>query len=145
MYSLLLRTTVRLIIPLTLLFSLFVLLRGHNEPGGGFVGGLVASAAFALYSLSIGVEEAQRSLKFAPQTIATLGLTLALAAGVMPLFDGRPFLSSMWVDVPTPFGYPLTLGTTLLFDMGVYFAVIGTVLLIVFSLETRAFTEDQEG
>ncbi len=144
MYSLLLRTTVRLIIPLTLLFSVFVLLRGHNEPGGGFVGGLVASAAFALYSLSIGVEQAQRSLKLAPQTISTLGLTFALTAGIMPLLRGRPFLSSLWVDVPTPFGYPLTLGTTLLFDIGVYLAVVGTVLLIVFSLETRAFTTDQE-
>ncbi len=144
MYSLLLRTTVRLIIPLTLLFSVFVLLRGHNEPGGGFVGGLVASAAFALYSLSSGVDEAQRSLKLAPQTISTLGLTLALVAGIVPMMGGEPFLTSMWIDVPTPIGYPITLGTTLLFDIGVYFAVVGTVLLIVFSLETRAFTSDQE-
>ena len=145
MYSLLLRTTVRLIIPLTLLFSVFVLLRGHNEPGGGFVGGLVAAAAFALYSLSIGVDEAQRSVKFAPLSIANLGLTCAFIAGIIPVLQNRPFLSSLWLEVPTPFGYPVALGTTLLFDIGVYLAVVGTVLLIVFSLETRTVTSDQEG
>lgn len=142
MYSMLLRTTVRLIIPLTLLFSVFVLLRGHSDPGGGFVGGLVASAGFALYSLSIGVDEAQRSLKLSPQTISTFGLTCAIVAGVLPLAQGKPFLTSLWLEVPLPIGEPLALGTTLLFDIGVYFAVVGTVLLVVFALETRALTEE---
>lgn len=143
MYSLILRTTVRLLIPLTLLFSWFVLLRGHSEPGGGFVGGLVASSGFALYGLSIGVEEARRALKLAPQTISAIGLSCALVAGLIPWASGKPFLTSLWLEVPLPIGEPLALGTTLLFDIGVYFAVVGTVLLIVFALETRALTEEE--
>ena len=144
MYSFLLRTTVRLLIPLTLLFSLFVLLRGHSEPGGGFVGGLVAAAGFVLYSLSIGVAEAQRALRLAPQTISTLGLTCSIVAGLIPVAQGRPFLTSLWLKVPMPVGPPLELGTTLLFDIGVYLVVVGTVLLIVFALETRALMSESE-
>ena len=60
------RTAARLLMPLLLLFSVFLLLRGHNEPGGGFVGGLVAAAAFALYAIAFGTRRARQALVVSP-------------------------------------------------------------------------------
>ncbi|HMN02746.1 MAG TPA: MnhB domain-containing protein, partial [Geobacter anodireducens] len=74
MQSLFLATAVRLLLPLLLLFSLFLLLRGHNEPGGGFVGGLVAAAAFALHALAHGVAAARRVLRVEPDREASEAL-----------------------------------------------------------------------
>ena len=83
------RTAARLLMPLLLLFSVFLLLRGHNEPGGGFVGGLVAAAAFALYVIAYGVERARQALLVKPLTLLGAGLLIALASGV-PAVASRP-------------------------------------------------------
>ncbi len=71
--SLILSTATRYLLPLLLLFSLFLLLRGHNEPGGGFVGGLVAVAAFALYALAAGTQEARSLLRVDTRTLMAVG------------------------------------------------------------------------
>lgn len=132
MTSVILSTAIRLLLPLLLLFSVFILLRGHNEPGGGFVGGLVAAAAIALYALAEGVERARRLLKLNPRTLITSGLTLALTSGILPLLLGQPLLTGLWLPSSVPvLGH---LGTPLLFDMGVYLLVAGMALLIVLSL-----------
>lgn len=132
MQSLLLATAVRLLLPLLLLFSLFLLLRGHNEPGGGFVGGLVAAAAFVLHALAHGVAGARRVLRVEPRYLVAAGLLTALASGLLSLALGLPFLTGLWSAVPVPvIGHG---GTPLLFDAGVYLVVAGMVLMIVFSL-----------
>ena len=76
------RTAARLLMPLLLLFSVFLLLRGHNEPGGGFVGGLVAAAAFALYGIAFGVQRARQALLVKPMTLLGVGLLIALLSGL---------------------------------------------------------------
>jgi multicomponent Na+:H+ antiporter subunit B len=121
--------------PVLILFSIFLLLRGHNEPGGGFAGGLVAAAAFVLLSIASGVAEARRALHVDPRTFIGVGLLLMLCAGVVaPLVYGEPFLTAYWW--PLSWGsYEVSVGTPLIFDIGVYLAVAGTILLIVFSLE----------
>jgi len=132
MTSVILSTAIRLLLPLLLLFSVFMLLRGHNEPGGGFVGGLVAAAAIALYALAEGAEEARRLLKLDPRSLIASGLTLSLFSGVLPLLSGQPFLTGLWLPWPLPvLGY---VGTPLLFDLGVYLLVAGMALLIILSL-----------
>jgi multicomponent Na+:H+ antiporter subunit B len=132
MTSVILSTAIRLLLPLLLLFSVFILLRGHNEPGGGFIGGLVAAAAIALYALAEGVEQARRLLKLNPRTLITSGMTLALTSGILPLLLGQPLLTGLWLPSSVPvLGH---LGTPLLFDMGVYLLVAGMALLIVLSL-----------
>jgi multicomponent Na+:H+ antiporter subunit B len=132
MTSVILSTAIRLLLPLLLLFSVFILLRGHNEPGGGFIGGLVAAAAIALYALAEGVERARRLLKLNPRTLITSGMTLALASGILPLLLGQPLLTGLWLPSRVPvLGH---FGTPLLFDMGVYLLVAGMALLIVLSL-----------
>lgn len=137
MYSRLLRTAVRLIIPLILLFSVFMLLRGHSAPGGGFVGGLSAAAAVALYILAQGAEEARAQFPVSPTDLAATGLLIAGLAGLAPLLEGRPFLTALWWNIPLPGGGYYALGTPFFFDVGVYLAVLGTVVNIIFSLELR--------
>jgi multicomponent Na+:H+ antiporter subunit B len=119
--------------PLLLLFAVFLLLRGHNEPGGGFVAGLVVAMALVLHALSFGLEASRRVLVVDPSHLLGGGLLVALASGLPALFDRRAFLSAVWIRIPTG-GAALDLGTPLLFDLGVCLVVIGFVLTIVFTL-----------
>jgi len=132
MRSLILQTATRYLIPLLLLFSLFLLLRGHSEPGGGFVGGLVAAAAFALFSIAYDVQTARQTLRADPRQLIAFGLLLAVSSGILSLLAGDPFMTGLWGTSTFPaVGVP---GTPMMFDIGVYFVVIGVTLLIIFSL-----------
>lgn len=130
--SVILATAARHLLPLLLLVSVFLLLRGHNEPGGGFVGGLVAAAAIALYALATTVDEAQQLLRIDLRTFMGIGLFLAVLAGLLGLLAGMPFLTGLWNEQPVPVIGKL--GTPLLFDLGVYLVVIGVTLRILFTL-----------
>ncbi len=132
MNSVILSTTNRLISGLLIVFSVFLLLRGHNLPGGGFAGGLVASCAFVLQALTFGVASAKKLLIFDPRTIIAAGLLVALLSGLPGMMDGLPFLTGIWDKTPLPVVGKL--GTPLLFDVGVYIVVGGICCLIVFSL-----------
>src|SRR5690625_5136469 len=135
MNSLILRVVGRLLVPLMLLFSVFLLLRGHNEPGGGFVGGLMAVGAFGLYSLTYGVATASKALFVDPRTLVGLGLLLAVLSCFGAVFIDAPLLAGGWfVRVLAP-AYPLHVGTPTVFDVGVYLVVIGGVLLALFAVE----------
>ncbi len=132
MTSLILSTATRYILPLLLLFSVFLLLRGHNEPGGGFVGGLVAAAAFALYVIAFDVATARRTLGIDPRTLVGLGLLVALGSGLVSLLAGQPFMTGLWSSYTVPLLGKV--GTPLFFDIGVYLVVIGVTLTIIFAL-----------
>jgi len=132
MNSVILNATNRILSALLIIFSVFLLLRGHNLPGGGFAGGLVAACAFVLQALTSGVASAKKLLIFDPRTIIAAGLIIALISGLPGLFDGLPFLTGMWDKTPLPIVGKL--GTPLLFDVGVYIVVGGISCLIVFSL-----------
>lgn len=132
MTSLILSTATRYLLPLLLVFSVYVLLRGHNEPGGGFIGGLVAAAAFALYSIAFGVERAQRVLHAHPGLLIGLGLLVALSSGLASLLLGHPFMTGLFSTGSLPVLGKV--GTPLLFDLGVYLVVLGATLTIVFAL-----------
>lgn len=135
MNSFVLRVTTRYLLPLLLLFSVFLFLRGHNEPGGGFVAGLIAAAAFALYAIAFGAGQARRALPLDPLGLTGLGLLLALLGGLLGVFFGRAFLTGLWVRIPVLAAAPLEVGTSALFDLGVFLAVTGVVLTIIFALE----------
>lgn len=132
MPSLILSTAARYLLPLLLLFSVFLLLRGHDEPGGGFVGGLVGAAAFVLVGIAAGVDQARRLLRVDPRAALAAGLLLAVASGLPGVALGRPFLTGWWVTLPVAGGAKL--GTPLLFDLAVYLVVLGAALTIVFAL-----------
>ncbi len=137
--SLILRTATRLLVPLILLFSVFLLVTGHHQPGGGFSGGLVAALAFVLYAFAFGTTEAERALPVDHRKLVGAGLATALAAGVIDVIFGDGFLAGSWVDRPFWEDVPLELGTPFLFDIGIFLIVAGMVLSIAFALE-KAFT-----
>jgi multicomponent Na+:H+ antiporter subunit A len=122
------RTAARLLMPLLLLFAVFLLLRGHNQPGGGFVGGLIAAAAFALYAIAFGVQSARQALLVKPMTLLGTGLLIALVSGLPAVMRGQPFLTASWVSAP------IAVGTPVVFDVGVFLVVAGVVLMMIFSL-----------
>jgi multicomponent Na+:H+ antiporter subunit B len=128
MTSLILRTATRVLMPLLLLYGLFLLLRGHNAPGGGFAGGLVIAAAYALHSFAFGVTAARRALLADPAHLIGTGLLFALGSGLAPVLLDRSFLTSLWLNPA------LGLGTPTLFDAGVFLVVIGVGTTMIFTL-----------
>lgn len=132
MPSLILSVAVRSLLPLLLLFSVFLLIRGHNEPGGGFVGGLVAAAAFALYAIAEGVAKVRQTLRVDPRVLIGAGLLVALSSGLLSLLQGQPFMTGLWHKQAVPVLGKL--GTPVLFDTGVYLVVVGIILTIILTL-----------
>jgi multicomponent Na+:H+ antiporter subunit B len=126
--TLIFRTVAPLIAIVMVLFSLLVLLRGHNDPGGGFIGGLVAASAAAVYGMALGVGAVRKLLRVNPIAIAGLGVLLAAASGVLSAFADVPFLTGLWLP-----GH--LFGTPGLFDIGVYLVVFGTLTAIALALE----------
>lgn len=135
MKSLILRTTTRYLTPLLLIFSVFLFLRGHNQPGGGFAAGLVAAAPFALLSIAFGAAEARRVLQVKPRFLIGAGLLTSLVSGAIGLLNGRPFLTGVWGYLQLPGLGSVEMGTPVIFDLGVYLVVIGVSLSIIFALE----------
>ncbi len=134
MNSLILQTAVRYLLPLLLLFSVFVFGRGHNEPGGGFVGGLIAAAAYALYTIAHDTRAARQILPTEPRALVGLGLLIALLSGIIELIGGYPFLTGLWHELQLPGFGKVEVGTPLLFEAGVYLVVLGVTLIIIFAL-----------
>src|SRR5690606_32022271 len=137
MNSLILRTSTNYVLPLLLIFSVFILLRGHNLPGGGFVGGLIAAVAFVLQMFAQGLEKTREMLVFHPGYFLPFGLSLALISGFSPVFlTGEPFMTGLWFENPLPVIGKV--GSSLLFDLGVYLVVFGVALTIIFAISEEA-------
>ena len=136
--SLILRTTTRLLITLLFMTALFLLWRGHNEPGGGFIGGLIAAGALALYLIAFGERALRDLLRVHPRGLLGVGLGLALLSGLFALFGGEAFMAGQWVTLPLAGGGTLKLGTPLLFDVGVFLVVIGFTLTFLLALQRTA-------
>ncbi|TVQ86812.1 MAG: Na+/H+ antiporter subunit B [Bacteroidetes bacterium] len=134
MESIILQIAARHMRPLLLVLSLIVLYRGHNEPGGGFIGGLMFGAAYILYAMAFGVKKTQKTLFFNPINLTALGLLVALASGIPAIFAGDLFMTGEWYTFFEHTAFELKLGTPLLFDVGVYFAVAGMLMMVMFSL-----------
>ncbi len=136
MNTLIFRTAAPFLTALMLLFSIFVLLRGHNEPGGGFIGGLIAASALAIYGIACGVTAVRRAIVFHPLSIAGFGLLAATIAGIVSILAGVPFMTGLWI-YPHLFGIEVPLSTVMLFDTGVYLVVVGAITSIALALEER--------
>jgi multicomponent Na+:H+ antiporter subunit A len=125
--------TSRLFFWLLAVTSVILLLRGHNEIGGGFVGGLAAALAFAMIALAQGVARARAMLRVHPLALVGGGLLLTVASGLPGLFVYGDYLRHLWFEI-TVLGIHIKQGTTLLFDAGVYIVVLGGVLTFLFGL-----------
>jgi multicomponent K+:H+ antiporter subunit A len=124
----------RLVLPFAGLVSLYFLLRGHNAPGGGFVGGLVMATAVIVHYMVSGTMWVEARLKIAPQVWIAFGLLAAVAAGLCAWLAGQPFLTALSTDVHVPLLGELHLSSVLLFDLGVYMLVVGAAILMLIAL-----------
>ncbi len=134
-------TVVRALFRTVLLYSVVLLLIGHDEPGGGFIGGLVAGAAFMLLYLSGGAPSLRRNEPIAPEVFLGGGLAIATLAGMIGWFSGGEFLESVSGYLSIPLVGDVKVSTVLLFDLGVYLVVVGLVISLLRSLgreEVRA-------
>lgn len=131
--SFLLDAVLGLVFLLVNIVSIYLLLRGHNLPGGGFIGGLMTGMSFILLGLVRGWRDLQREMPIEPLRMATIGVSLALLSGLLPVFNGDPFLTQYHLHAEdVPLIGSLHVGTPLLFDIGVFLLVSGmTVKLII--------------
>jgi multicomponent K+:H+ antiporter subunit A len=125
---------VRLLGPMAGLVSVYFLLRGHNAPGGGFVGGLVMATAVIVQYMVGGTMWVESRLRIHPQLWIALGLLAAGTAGILAWLAAKPFLTALTIDVHLPLIGDLHLSSALLFDLGVYMLVIGSVVLMLVAL-----------
>ncbi len=130
MSTLIFRTIAPLLTVVMLVFSVFVTLRGHNDPGGGFIGGLIAASAVAIYGIAFGLGETRRAMKLDPLSIAGFGVALAGMAGLLSLPLELPYLTGLWTELGG-----IAISTPMVFDLGVYFTVFGTISAIALALE----------
>jgi multisubunit Na+/H+ antiporter MnhB subunit len=129
MNSQILHISARFIKPLFILLSLYVLYRGHNLPGGGFIGGLLAASGYIFYMMAFDVKTTLDKMLISPQNLMPLGLLLAFGSGFFAVLNGEPFMTGRWITV-----LGIKLGTPTLFDVGVYLTVIGVVITIMSSI-----------
>ena len=136
----------RTLFPWLLLLSLVVLYRGHNLPGGGFIGGLLGSAAFILLGLGDGMAAARRRLRLDPVTVLGIGIGVTVLSGLPGLFgEKKSYFVDQWLpDFTLPLLGQMHIGTPLIFDVGVYIVVVGFVLHTVFSLDYLAQTDSRD-
>jgi len=135
--SFILRVTAAILFFLVNIFALYLLWRGHNLPGGGFIAGLASAISMVLLALAMGFDEFEGWLRTDPMRMATWGLALAVGAALLPLLPGFPgtlFLEHAMFHPTIPFIGKLHLGTTLLFDIGVFMVVVGITTKVVFVL-----------
>ncbi len=137
MKSIIFTTVSKTLLPLLLLFSVFVLLRGHYLPGGGFIGGLIASIAFIVHSFANGLSKTRYLLRIHPGFLIPVGLLLAFASAVAPvLFLDLPVMTGLWYQNEIPVIGKI--GSALFFDTGVYLVVVGVSLTIIFTISEKA-------
>jgi multicomponent Na+:H+ antiporter subunit B len=133
-YSNIFRIAARNLRPMLLVLSIVVLYRGHNQPGGGFIGGLLAASAYILYAMAYGADAARLKLRLPVLSFLGVGLSVILLSGLWGLFTGENFLTGRWIMIDFPLLSEIHFGTPMLFDFGVYITVIGVLLTIMFSI-----------
>ena len=132
--SVVLETCIQLVFHAVLATSVFFLVSGHNAPGGGFVGGLVAGSALVLRYLGSSGAGLGREVRVAPATLLGAGLAVAVTTAVVPWALGGQLLESAYAHLDLPLLGELRLASVLAFDTGVYLIVVGIVLTVLTSL-----------
>ncbi|WP_226034852.1 Na(+)/H(+) antiporter subunit B [Aquibacillus saliphilus] len=132
--DLILRTTTILIAFILFGFSIYLFLAGHSAPGGGFIGGLMASAAIVLMYMAYGYETVRKIIPVDFRFLIPIGLGIAVLSSIGSFLFGQPFLSQTFAYFHLPILGEKELATALLFDLGVFLTVIGVTMTIILSI-----------
>jgi len=129
MRNVLLEQTMTFVNRLLLMLAVYLLWRGHNEPGGGFIAGIMASIGYVFYAIVFGTDGARKRMIASPFTFIGLGLLTSVTSAFIPLLQGKAPLTGLWTEV-----VGVALGTPLLFDIGVFMVVFGIITAIVLTI-----------
>ncbi|APC48535.1 Na(+)/H(+) antiporter subunit B [Virgibacillus halodenitrificans] len=132
--DLVLRTTTSLIAFILLGFAIYLLLAGHNSPGGGFVGGLLTSGAILLMYMAYGMEVVKKIIPINFTLLIPIGLSFAVGTGLGSFIFNVPFLSQTFGYFHLPIFGEIELATAMIFDIGVYFTVVGVMMTIILTI-----------
>lgn len=135
MNSIILQIASRYVRWLLLIFAVVALLRGHHLPGGGFIGGLLAGLSMVFEGFAYSPGYAREHMRISPPGFIATGLILVLASFCPGMLTGEELMTGAWVSLPFPFGREIKLGTPLLFDTGIFFAVVGVTLSFFLTLK----------
>lgn len=131
--SLIVRTSAPLLLWMPAAMSIYVVLRGHNDPGGGFIGGLIAAAGILFHAIALGRRATLQILRVEPVALCGIGVLLAMVSGVPAWIDpAAGYLTHRWWF--PDLGFVVPIGTAILFDLGVYTTVVGTVTAVFLAL-----------
>lgn len=142
--SLILDVCVQVAFHSVLVLSLYLLFAGHNQPGGGFIGGLVAAAGFALRYVAGGIDEVRLIGRFPPWYLLAVGLLAAVGTGIVALVAGESFLQSGVLTLDVVVLGEVKATSALPFDLGVYLVVVGLVLMALEALGDETIDPGQE-
>jgi multicomponent Na+:H+ antiporter subunit B len=134
MNSVILQIASRLVSGLMIFFALIALLRGHNFPGGGFIGGLLAGLSVVYKGFAYTNTYAKQNLRIHPIELVGFGLLSVLISFIPGLLKKEPIMKGIWYNMNFPVLGEVKIGTPLLFDIGIFLAVAGVVVLFLFSL-----------
>lgn len=130
-HPLLAKIIAQMILPLALMVSIYILLRGHNLPGGGFIAGLITASAMILQYMTSGVDWVKERFDYNYQSVVAVGVMIALFTGLGSWFFGHAFLTSWFTHLDWPVVGEFEFATAMLFDIGVYLTVVGATLMIL--------------
>lgn len=138
MNSILLQIASKYVKWILVVFALIALFRGHNQPGGGFIGGLLVGLSVVFDSLASNAHIARQKLKIQPEAYIASGLFLVVVSTIPGLFLKDLIMTGVWTSIPIPLVGDFKIGTPFIFDIGVFMAVIGVTLLFFFTLNNVA-------
>jgi monovalent cation:proton antiporter len=134
MSSLILVTVSRLVFFVVLLCSVYLLFQGHNNPGGGFIAGVMTALGILLQAIASDLHHLRTILPVQPRVLAGVGLMISLTTGLVPLLFGYPFLTSTFAHLHLPGLGEVEIASAFFFDVGVYCVVVGGTLLMMITL-----------
>lgn len=140
-HPMILSTISQMLLPLAILVSVYIFLRGHNEPGGGFIAGLITAVAIIQQYIANGVEWMKENIRLKYQALIGSGLLIAFLTGAGSFVFERPFLTSWFEYFKWPLVGKFELASALLFDLGVYLTVVGATMMILANLGTLTTSE----
>ena len=129
-----LKTVTKIVVFILLTFGFYVFFAGHNNPGGGFIGGLIFSSAFLLMFLAFDVKQVLLSLPADFRILMIIGSLITVATAVVPMFFGKPFLYQTDAHIDLPLLGDLHVATVTLFESGVLLTVVGVVVTVMLSI-----------
>ncbi|MHB1229961.1 MAG: monovalent cation/H+ antiporter subunit A [Halothiobacillus sp.] len=130
-HPLLLQSVIRILFPMTMVFGAYILLRGHNAPGGGFIAGLIVASAVMMLFIASGQTRSEQDLEIPAHGAIALGLMTALGTGIAAIAFGYPFLTSTFTHLYLPVIGDVEIASAMMFDLGVFFVVMGASVLML--------------